>query len=134
MMRIRLIVASLAVLVAVASHAQTPTATAPATNTTPPTTFVVQFKVKAGKNADFERVFRETQNSVRDHEPGNIYYDFYVDQKDPQLYVIVERYKDAAATAAHGQSEHARKMIAALRDMLDAPVNAQRLILISSKP
>ena len=134
MVRIRLIVASLALSVAVASYAQTPTATAPAANATPPTTFVVQFKVKAGRNADFEKVFRDTQKSVRDHEPGNIYYDFYVDQKDPQLYVIVERYKDAAATAAHGQSEHARKMIAAIRDMLDGPVNAQRLILISSKP
>jgi quinol monooxygenase YgiN len=129
MVRIRLIVASLALSVAVASYAQTPAA-----NATPPTTFVVQFKVKAGRNADFEKVFRDTQKSVRDHEPGNIYYDFYVDQKDPQLYVIVERYKDAAATAAHGQSEHARKMIAAIRDMLDGPVNAQRLILISSKP
>jgi autoinducer 2-degrading protein len=133
-MSIRLLfVASLAFSVAVASYAQTPAATAPAGNATPPTTFVVQFKVKPGRNADFEKVFRDTQKSVRDHEPGNIYYDFYVDQKDPQLYVIVERYKDAAATVAHGQSEHARKMVAAIRDLLDGPVNAQRLILISSK-
>jgi hypothetical protein len=39
MVRIRLIVASLALSVAVASYAQTPAATAPAANATPPTTF-----------------------------------------------------------------------------------------------
>ena len=132
-MRTLLLFTSLALLFAVAAHAQTPAPGAAAANATPPTTFVVQFKVKAGKTADFERVFKEMQQGVRDHEPGNIYYDFYVDQKDPQLYVIVERYKDAAATTAHGESEHAKKMIAAIRDMLDGPVNAQRLILISAK-
>jgi len=131
--RIRLFAASLVLLFAVATHAQTPSPTAAAANATPPTTFVVKFRVKVGKNAEFERLFKETQQGVRDHEPGNIYYDFCVDPKDPQLYVIVEHYKDAAATAAHGQGEHTKKMAAAIRDLLDGPVDAQRLVLISSK-
>ena len=130
-MRIRQLFASLALSMAVAAHAQAPAGAA--LNATPATTFVVQFKVKAGKNAAFEKVFKDMQQSVRDHEPGNVYYDFFVDQKDPQLYVIVERYKDAAAATAHGQSEHGKKMIAAIRDLLDGPVNAQRLVLISAK-
>ena len=132
-MRIRLFFASILLLFGVAAAAQAPAPGAAAASATPATTFVVKFKVRAGRNADFERVFKEAQKGVRDNEPGNVYYDFYVDQKDPQLYVIVERYKDAAATAAHGQGEHTRKMAAAIRDMLDGPVDAQRLILVSSK-
>jgi quinol monooxygenase YgiN len=132
-MRVRLFFASVLLLFAVATSAQTPAAAAAAAIATPPTTFVVKFKVKAGRNADFEKVFKEAQKGVRDNEPGNVYYDFFVDSTDPQLYVIVERYKDAAATAAHGQGEHTKKMAAAIRDMLDGRGDAQRLILISSK-
>jgi quinol monooxygenase YgiN len=132
--RIRLLIATSVALFAVATHAQTPLPTpAAAASAATPTTFVVKFRVKPGKNAEFEKVFKEAQQGVRDHEPGNIYYDFLVDPKDPQLYVIVERYRDAAATAAHGQGEHTKKMIGSLRDLLDGPVDAQRLVLISSK-
>jgi quinol monooxygenase YgiN len=133
-MRIRLYSASLLLFFAVAASAQTPApATPAAASATPPTTFVVKFRVKAGKNADFEKVFKEAQKGVHDNEPGNVYYDFFVDSKDPQLYVIVERYKDAAATQAHGKGEHTKKMSAAIRDLLDGPVDAQRLVLVSSK-
>jgi quinol monooxygenase YgiN len=131
--RIRLSAASLMLLFVVATHAQTPAPAAAAANATPPTTFVVKFRVKAGKNAEFEKIFKEAQKGVHDNEPGNVYYDFFVDQKDPQLYVIVERYKDAAAIAAHGQGEHTKKMSAAIRELLDGPVDAQRLVLISAK-
>jgi autoinducer 2-degrading protein len=98
-----------------------------------PTTRVVKFHVKAGKNDEFEKAFREMQDGVRAHEPGNVYYDFFVDNTDPQLYVIVERYKDADAVAAHGKSDHAKKMLATIRDLMDGPPEFQRLILISAK-
>ena len=34
---------------------------------------------------------------------------------DPEVYVITERYKDAAAVAAHGQGERAKAMFAKRR-------------------
>jgi quinol monooxygenase YgiN len=130
-MRFRLLTASLALLFVISAQAQTP---APASGPAP-TTFVVKFKVKAGKNAAFEKAFLEMQKDVKAHEPGNINYDFYRDSTDPQLYVIVERYKDAAAITAHGKSDHGKKMMAALRqlDMLDGKPDAMRLVLISAK-
>jgi quinol monooxygenase YgiN len=97
------------------------------------TTFVVKFHAKPGKNAELEKAFREMQDGVRKNEPGNVYYDFFVDSQDPQMYVIIERYKDAAGTAAHGKSEHAKKLIAALKDLTDKPPEAMRLVLISAK-
>ena len=131
-MRIRAVLVSVccSVLLASVASAQEPTA-APQRGT--PTTFVVKFRAKPGKNAELEKVFREMQAGVRASEPGNVYYDFLVDSKDPQVYVIVERYKDQAGVTAHGQSEHAKKMIAALKDLTDGPPEAQRLILISPK-
>jgi quinol monooxygenase YgiN len=98
-----------------------------------PTTFVVKFKVKPGMNAAFEKAFIEMQAGVRAHEPGNVYYDFFVMDQDPQTYVIVERYRDAAALSAHGQSEHGKKLFATLRDLTDGPPDVQRLVLLSAK-
>ena len=136
-MRIRHSLFGLALIVTFAVQAQTPGPSAPAAaQANPrgtPTTMVVKFRVRAGKNAEFEKAFREMQDGVRAHEPGNVYYDFFVDNNDPQLYVIVERYKDADAVAAHGKSEHTKKMIATIRDLMDGPIEAQRLILISAK-
>jgi len=135
--RYRLVTASLALLFVICAQAQ---AQAPAGNPPtaaasgpPVTTMVVTFKVKPGKNEAFEKAFVDMQKSVKANEPGNINYDFYHDSKDPQSYVIIERYKDAAAITAHGQSDHGKKLIAALGDMLDGRPDAMRLVLISAK-
>jgi quinol monooxygenase YgiN len=126
--RYRLFTAGLALLFVVSAQAQTPAANGP-----PVTTMVVTFKVKPGKNEAFEKAFLDMQKSVKANEPGNINYDFYHDSKDPQSYVIIERYKDAAAVTAHGQSDHGKKLIATLGDMLDGKPEAMRLVLIKAK-
>ena len=116
-----------------AALAQAP-AGAPASAEVPaPTTFVVKFRARPGKGAELEQAFIKMQQGVRDHEPGNVYYDFFRTAQDPQTYVIIERYKDAAAATAHGQSDHAKVLIAALKDLLDGPAEADRLVLISPK-
>ncbi len=53
--------------------------------------------------------------------------------EDPQLYLILERYKDAAAVADHNQTDHIKKVLAKLRDLMDAPIDPRRLIFVSSK-
>jgi len=132
-MRIRLLAGTLALLLASALQAQAPAPAASPAATPAPTTFVVKFKVKPGQNAAFENALLEMQDSVRKHEPGNVYYDFFRDPASPQVYVIIERYKDQAAVTAHGQSEHAKKVIATIRDMLDGTPEAQRFVLIQGK-
>jgi quinol monooxygenase YgiN len=132
-MRYRLFAASLALLFVISAQAQAPAGGPAAPAAAAPTTMVVSFKVKAGKNEAFEKAFLDMQKSVKANEPGNINYDFYHDTRDPQVYVIIERYKDAAAVAAHGKSDHGKKLIAALGDMLDGRPEAMRLVLISAK-
>jgi quinol monooxygenase YgiN len=98
-----------------------------------PTGLFVKFRVKPGKNAAFEAAFRQMQQSMRENEPGALYYDLFVTVEDPQLYVIMERYRDAAAVATHGQTEHLRKVLADLRELMDGPPQPQRLIFVSAK-
>lgn len=124
----RFIVFTAAFAFAFSADAQNVDASAPA-----PTGLYVKFRVKAGKNAAFEAAFRQMQQSMRDKEPGALYYDLFVTPQDPQLYVIMERYQDAAAVTAHGQTEHMRKVLADLRELMDGPPEPQRLILVSAK-
>ena len=93
----------------------------------------MKFKVKPGMNAAFQKAFAEMQQGVATSEPGNLYYDLYRLDQDPQTYVILEHYRDQAAITAHGQSEHARKLIATLKDLLDGRPDAMPLVLVSSK-
>jgi quinol monooxygenase YgiN len=47
--------------------------------------------------------------------------------------VIIERYKDAAAVAAHGQSEKAKAMFAKLGELMEGSPQADYMRLVSSK-
>ena len=141
-MRIRLVIGSVLLLLTGAGHAQTPAAQLPAPDATAqsdldhkaaPTALFVKFRVKPGRNAAFEAAFREMQTAIREKEPGNLYYDLFVTPEDPQLYVIMERYRDASAVAAHNQTGHIKKVLTDLRDLLAAPLEPQRLIFVSSK-
>ena len=132
-MRILAAIAMLAFLAVSATHAQAPAGSAPTPAAAAPTGLFVKFPVKPGKNAAFEAAFRRMQKSMQEHEPGNVYYDLFVTVENPQLYVIMERYRDAAAVTAHGQSEHLKTVLAELRDLMDGPIEPQRLVFVSAK-
>ena len=130
-----------ALLLSGAVAAQTPGRAAPASKaaTGPaPTTFVVSFKIKPGKNAAFVKAMAKIQAALVSSEPGNISYDLYLPSPDSQVYVLIEHYRDAAAVTAHGKDPNTRQMVADIKDLLDGPMNeavtAERLILVSSKP
>jgi quinol monooxygenase YgiN len=115
------------------ANAQTPAGSAPASGPAP-TTFVVKFKIKPGRNAEFEKIMAALQSQLPAAEPGNVYYDLYLPSADSQTYVLIEHYRDAAAVQAHGKDPNTQKMAAAIKDLLDGPPSADRLILVSSKP
>jgi quinol monooxygenase YgiN len=118
-----------------AANAQTPAGGAPAATSGPaPTTFLVRFKIKPGRNADFEKIMTTLQGQLRTSEPGNIYYDLYLPAPESQTYVLIEHYKDADAVKAHGKDPNTQAMATAIKDLLDGPPAAERLILVSSKP
>jgi quinol monooxygenase YgiN len=102
------------------------------------TTFVVRFKVKPGKNADFEKAMAKMQAALVSAEPGNVFYDLYLPAPDSQTYVLIEHYRNADAVAAHGKDPNTKQMVADINDLLDASggqaISAERLTLVSGKP
>jgi len=130
----KLIVTAALIALTLPSMAAEPPAGPPAARPTNYTAMVVKFRAKPGKSEEMKAFWLEMQKEVAKSEPGNVYYDLMVMPSDPDVYVIVERYKDAAAVAAHGQSEKAKAMFAKLGELMAGPPQADYLQLISSKP
>jgi quinol monooxygenase YgiN len=130
----KLIVTAALIILTLPSMAAEPPAGRPAARPTNYTAMVVKFRAKPGKSEEMKAFWLEMQKEVAKSEPGNVYYDLMVMPSDPDVYVIVERYKDAAAVAAHGQSEKAKAMFAKLGELMAGPPQADYLQLISSKP
>ena len=83
----------LGLLLTIHAHGQSPSA--PRSAALAATAYFIKFKVKPGKNAEFEQAVSEVMVGVRDKEPGNIYCDLLHLPQDPQTYVIVERFRAA---------------------------------------
>lgn len=110
-----------------------PQAARPAARPTNYNAMVVKFRAKPGKSEEMKAFWLEMQKEVAKSEPGNVQYDLMVMANDPEVYVIVERYKDAAAVAAHGQSEKAKAMFAKLGELMAGPPQADYMQLVSTK-
>jgi len=125
----------LGLVLAFSAHGQPASAPAAGAPAGPaPTAYFIKFKVKPGKNADFERAIGKMMVGVREKEPGNVYCDLLHLAGDSQTYVVVERYRDAASSKAHVESAHIKKLGDALKnDLLDAPPEPQELVFIRSK-
>ena len=70
------------------------------------TGIIAKIKVQSGKNAEFEEIFAALATAVRRDEPGNNFYALHKSKTDPQLYVVLEQYKDMEAIAAHRAAPH----------------------------
>jgi quinol monooxygenase YgiN len=67
-------------------------------------------------------------------EPGNLRWDVWQDQGQPDRYVIDELYVDAAAVAAHRQTPHYQHYLARIGDMADrTPLTLIPLIVAASR-
>jgi quinol monooxygenase YgiN len=81
-------------------------------------TFTAKLTVKAGQEAEFERIMRAAVPRVRE-EPGNHAYVLHRSTENPRVFMFYEEYDDQAALDAH--RAHLREMGIHLRDMLDGP-------------
>ena len=76
--------------------------------------------IKEGMNAEFEKAFTTLAEQVRANEPGNIFYILHRSKSDPQVYKVMEQYRNEADLDAHGKSAHFREANQALASMLAA--------------
>lgn len=66
---------------------------------------VVKQPVRAKYADDFPNLVADFTNASR-AEPGCVSFDWYRSADDPNLYVLIEIFKDDAAGQAHVESEH----------------------------
>ncbi len=65
----------------------------------------VKIPLKEGKAAEFTEAFKEIAAGVATEE-GNLLYSLNFTKKAPDTAIIMERYNDQGALAAHSQSDH----------------------------
>jgi quinol monooxygenase YgiN len=73
--------------------------------------------VKEGQEVAFVDVAKVLVEATR-KEPGCIFYNLYQSPQDPKSFIFYEEYKDDAAFASHGSSEHFKAFAGAIPDML----------------
>ena len=81
-------------------------------------TFTAKLTVKAGQEAEFERIMRAAVPKVRE-EPGNHAYVLHRSTENPRSFMFYEAYADQAALDAH--RAHLKDMGIDLRALLDGP-------------
>jgi len=67
---------------------------------------VATLKVKAGKESEFEAVFKDLQGQVAKNEPGCLLYQVFKSRTQPSTYVVMEQYKSQADLDAHRTMPH----------------------------
>ena len=67
---------------------------------------VATMKIQEGKNAEFEAFFGELAKQVRANEPGCLAYQLTKSRTEPNVYKVLELYKDQDALTHHGGTEY----------------------------
>ena len=83
-----------------------------------PFAMTVTFKVKAGKEKDFEAAFTPCLAATK-KEPGCIAYELNRDPDDPATYVMYEKFKSVAALEDHLKQEHTQTLLKAVGSLTD---------------
>lgn len=69
---------------------------------------VATLTVQAGKEEEFEGIFRELSGLVRANEPGNHFYQLTKTRGDEPVYKVLELYADQDALVLHGKTDYFR--------------------------
>lgn len=78
-----------------------------------------RLRAKKGEQDALERVLCELERQVLQNESGCLLFRAARSKHDPQLYVLIERYRDEDALADHANSEHYREALPALMERLE---------------
>jgi quinol monooxygenase YgiN len=65
------------------------------------TTFIATLVIKAGHEAEFERLQKELSELTHAHEPGTLVYDVIKSRTKPRTYVVYGRFTDEQRSSPH---------------------------------
>ena len=89
-------------------------------------TFLTHIKVRSENAPAFEAAIAEMTAKVREHEPGVIYYDFFRSEDDPEIYVVIEIYRDQAALDDHWKTDFIRPILARTKPLVEGTFDIKR--------
>lgn len=78
---------------------------------------VVKFQVEPSHRDEWPSLTSRFTAATR-AEPGNLWFEWARSLDDPNVFVLVEAFRDPAAGVAHVQSEHFRQGLDAMRPVL----------------
>ncbi len=78
-------------------------------------------EAKPGREAEVEAAIRACVSATR-QETGCLSYAAHADLDAPERFVFVERWASRAALAEHEKTPHLQAFVAALKDLLAAPL------------
>jgi quinol monooxygenase YgiN len=79
---------------------------------------VAKLKAKKGEEAKMEEALRGMVTKVAQEE-GTLTYTLHRDQQDPCVFMLYEKYQDAAALKAHSSTHYFKELFKTLEPMLD---------------
>ncbi|EQB31087.1 putative quinol monooxygenase [Sphingobium ummariense] len=85
---------------------------------TTPIKIVAILTARSGK-AEALRDLLDSMLAPSRAEPGNLRYDLWTDEAEPERFVLDELYENAEAVAAHRASSHFQTYLAAINDLAE---------------
>lgn len=96
-------------------------------------TIIAKLQAQPGKEADLKAVLSEMVGQVKANEAGAVpTYSLHTLDSDPATFVFYETYRDDAAFAAHGTTDHMKAMGAKLGGLLAGRPVIERCTRIAS--
>jgi quinol monooxygenase YgiN len=87
--------------------------------------FIATLRIKAGREAEFERLQTELSNIAHAREPGLIVYDVIRHATDLQTYVVYARFKDQVAFEYHQGADFHERLVPPILDCVEGEMDLQ---------
>ena len=92
---------------------------------------IAKIKVKDGKADEMAQLIKDIMPAVKQEE-GTLYYTVNKDRTDPNLVVVVEKYKDDAAFGVHSSSTHLAELFGKAQALVEGEMELMMMDEIAS--
>ncbi len=92
---------------------------------------IAKIKVKEGKADEMVQLLKDIIPSVKQEE-GTLYYTVNRDRTDPNLVVVVEKYKDDAAFGAHSSTPYLAELFGKAQALVEGNMELMMMDEIAS--
>jgi len=97
-------------------------------------TFIARMTVRPEHAAAYEALMTEVRDLTRANEPGVAYYDFGRSADEPDAYVVVEVYRDAAAHSSHMKEPWVTESIPRTRTLVEGKFDIRQYVSPGTEP